>query len=179
MSHEFRIKPLSEGLGLGTLRTSATRRVHRAEQPRVERQRPIELPTIEIERMERGQAAEHDAGEINRRQTTSDNFKHTPKTHAIAWLTRAMVGWGLDGLMVCLTVAICAVLGLMAWRFGGGYTQTIDPFDAVGIIVKFISLRGFKLLGIVVAVAWIFYWVVMKALVGSTLGTSLAGSNRR
>lgn len=160
MSREFRIQPLSEGLGLGSLKTP----------PKRDRD---ELPTIEIQQIQ-SQQIPHD---IYRRQSTGTKLKQAPKARAGSWLARSLVGWGLDAFMICITLVMCSILGAMAWRFGSGATQSMDPIDAMKTVAHFVSVRGVNLIGGGVLFAWILYWIVMKALVGSTLGTSLTRSN--
>lgn len=165
MSHEFRIKPLSEGLGLGSLRTPTPRGV--SQDHPVDRSTQQELPAIDIQTMERAHHA------VYRQQSVSAKMKAAPKARVGVWLARALVGWGLDGIVVCLTVFVCAVLGIMSWRFGSGATTSLDPIDALKVMTAFVSLRGVKVIGIAFVVIWVVYRFVMKGLVGSTLGTTL------
>ena len=109
MSRDFRIKPLSEGLGLGSLRTPTGR---------PQRQ---ELPTIEIQMMERAHQ------DVYRKHSVSASMRKAPKARAGRMFARAIAGWGLDAVMVCLTLIMCSVLGIMSWRFGSGATASLDP----------------------------------------------------
>lgn len=170
MSHDFRIKPLSEGLGLGSLRTP-TARAQRQE-PMISRSAEPELPTIDIQTMER-------AREVYRQQSVSAKMKKMPRARAGLWLARAVVGWGLDGVMICLTLVMCSVLGVMSWRFGSGATAHLDPMDALKVVETFISTRGLYVIGIAFGSAWVLYQFVMRGLVGATLGATITGDTHR
>lgn len=160
MSREFRIYPLSEGFGLGSLKTPT--------HTKMTRERDV-LPTIEIQQIQ----PQHIPHDIYRRESTGAKLKKAPKARARLWVAQTLVGWGLDAFMVCMTLMMSAILGTMAWRFGSGATHAMDPIDALKTIAQFVSMRGINVIGGGVLIAWIIYWIVMKALVGSTFGASL------
>lgn len=159
MSDRFRIKPLSEGLGLGSLRTPA---------PRFNK----DLPPIEIH-------AQTQAHQVYRQQSVGTSIKKAPKARMIKWFAEALVGWGLDAVMVAVTLGMCSILGIMAWRLGVGTVKVLDPVDAVRLITAFVQSHGPVFVAAGFVCAWFIYWVFMRAVVGSTLGSSMRRSSTR
>lgn len=160
MSREFRIKPLSEGLGLGALRAPKS----------TSRPRHNEMPSIEIQSNER-------AYELYRQQSVGVAKKKTLNARSKVWFAAALVGWGLDAFMVIMTLFMCSVLGVMAWQMGAGITPGLDPIAALRTISQYTVKRGPVFIGGGVVLAWMLYWAIMKAFLGTTMGGSLFRSD--
>lgn len=159
MSDKFRIKPLSEGLGLGSLRTPT---------PRMTR----ELPPMDI-------PIKVHAQDVYRKQSVGVAMKKAPKARAKIWFAEAVVGWGLDAIMVAVTIVMCSILGTMAWRFGSGTETRMDPVSSIKIISDFIQSRGPGFVAAGFIISWFLYWAVMKLFVGSTLGNTISRPRSR
>lgn len=181
MTHEFRIKPLSSGIGIGHLKTVKQKKPAESiilppldisprsslgmPQPK---QPPLIQPTMN--RSQTNQALQHQAKKIYQEHSVGNALKRAPKTQGFVFVVRALVGWGLDIVMVFMTLLVCSIGAAMAWRLGSDVPYAGDPIAAISMVMNLIKEQGPKALAFGLFVACAIYWTTMRLFVGSTLG---------
>ena len=153
MSDDLRLRPLSEGLGLGSLRNTKARRVEPLDiNPQVMRQ-----PAFDA-------YVPHSVGK-RKKEATGTRFA--------VWIVRASVGWMLDCVVLLSSLLVCSTLGIMAWRIGVGESDGASAVVAFDVMRDAMEKYGYVGLAIVIGIASIVYWGVLSALAGGTPGSSM------
>lgn len=148
MQRELQIRPLSEGIGLGCLKSISPKPVDQFI-PQVELDRDLpKVPEFESIYMHQAHAAyapQSVAAEIRERSTSKLRFQ----------LGRFFAGAGTDIFVGCLTAFILAWAGIIAWNAGS--SNGVNPLEAWVTLVRFLTHLNFKqmVLGLLVlSLSW-------------------------
>ena len=124
MSKDLKLRPLSEGIGLGTLRS-----------PTSSRGQTLDINPHVMHHVAKEAYVPHSVGSHKRKQ---------PKTRFAVVFVRAFTGWVLDVLMLLISITLCVMLGVIAWRFGAGEPDGLSPIGAVHVIRQFLGGHGLQ-----------------------------------
>lgn len=189
MTHEFKLKPLSSGLGLGSLKASKSKpapvlapvhapttnshaelMVKQVAKPLLNN--PLEInPSLSgLEEQPRPHIQRQAAKSAYTPHSVNHQIKARPLAQGLGRLMRSLVGWGLDVFVVAMTLVVCLIAGTLAWRVGSGVEGGKDPFAAVAdLINQAIFIGPLGVLAVYVA-AFAVYGILMKLVLGSTIG---------
>ncbi len=140
---ELRFRPLSEGIGLGSLK-SATYRRHQKPEPKLpekpEQEIPVSQAEIDTSMMRQAHAAyaPHSVG---------SQMRARPETRFLVACARFMAGLGTDIFVGCFTALILGWAGVLAWNAGaGGALSGSNAFftvlDFIGGVTLFHAMIG-------------------------------------
>lgn len=193
MASDFELKPLSSGLGLGTLRASKPKKQSVSNEFAARREvipAPVSLPKIPnaieinpslesvksqpVSAVQRPAVVQRQAAKAAYQpHSEAQSLRAKRQTRFFMWFIRACLGWGLDVFVATLTLIVSLVLGTLAWRIGSGSSDGADPFAAVAHVINMALLVG--PVGIFTAFVAMFfiYWSLMRVVIGSTIGGAL------
>jgi hypothetical protein len=212
MSDDFQIKPLSTGIGLGSLQAPKIRRPPQdAKQQQIKPQietipvtsslglatkksnplvpqnqllpkshSPVPaVPSVlssepivdSLPSLGTMNPAQNTTGyAVYRSQSHGSKLKSQRSTKGIVLLAQWLVGFGLDGIMVFMTLMLGSVIATMAWRLGNGVDQALDPFAAIVSMAQALQSYGAKLVVSAMMATLILYVGTTKIIFGGTLG---------
>ena len=151
MGDDLKLRPLSDGIGLGTLRAPSSRRGE----------------TLDIN----PQVIRHVAHEAYVPQSVASHKRKQPTVRIAVWIVRTCLGWMLDALMLVTSIAICVMLGVVAWRVGAGEVDGLSPVSAIQVIYQYVGKHSLAGILFLFAAAAIVYWGALSFLMGGTPGS--------
>ena len=122
---ELRFRPLSEGIGLGILKSA-----HHKKHKNLEEKPPVSAVDIDTSVMRQAHAAyaPHSVG---------SQLRARVETRFLVAFARFMAGLGTDIFVGCFTVLILAWAGVLAWNAGAG--GAFRGSDAFFVVLDFIG----------------------------------------
>ena len=147
---ELRFRPLSEGIGLGNLKSAAHKK-----QPKIAEKPPVAAVDIDTSVMRQAHAAyaPHSVG---------SQLRARSETRLFVAFARFMAGFGTDIFVGCFTALILAWAGVLAWNAGaGGSLSGSNAFftvlDFIGSVTVSQALIGL----LVIATGWRIFRIVL------------------
>jgi hypothetical protein len=148
---ELRFRPLSEGIGLGSLKSTPFKKQQKYEMKLPENPQqdlPVNQPEIDTSMMRQAHAAyaPHSVG---------SQIRARAETRFIVSFMRFMTGFGTDIFVGCFTALVLAWAGVLAWNAGaGGALSGNDAFFSVLNFIGSVTLSQ-ALIGLLVsALCW-------------------------
>jgi hypothetical protein len=148
MQRELHIRPLSEGIGLGSLKSVPPKPVEQFV-PRVDID--AELPKVpDMESIFISQAHAAYAP-----QSVASEIRNRPTSKALVYSSRFLLGFGTDLLVGCLSVLILSWTGIIAWNAGS--SNGVNPLDAWMTLINFLkqlNAKQFAVMIVIISMCW-------------------------